>query len=52
MIRKLLCWLGLHEWQLLWYRDNYDRIVGSIICVHCLESRDWFFWKFKGKIKR
>lgn len=52
MIRKLLCWLGLHEYQLLWHRDDYDRVVGSIICVHCLESRDWFFWKFKGKVKR
>lgn len=44
MIRKILCWLGKHEWIYVGRRTIFDILAGKpetkFICKHC------------GKVKR
>lgn len=52
MIRKLLCWLGWHNWRLIWCREDEDCFTGYIKCKCCQVEADLFFPKYNGKVKR
>lgn len=56
MIRKLLCWLGFHEWKRQEYTCTLSEMCtwreesGKIVCCNCEYNK--FICKHCGKVKK